>query len=89
MSSASLREKPSITFILSLTLADLWIALLDTPLTVLIIDEVIQEPVSHVKLEWTIFSINWITCGASAFSLLAASLNRLTFYLCCEFSFQT
>ena len=42
VSSASLREKPSIIFILSLTVADLWIALIDMPLTVLIIDEIIQ-----------------------------------------------
>ena len=78
-SSASLREKPSVIFILSLTLADLCIAGIDEPLSILVIEEVIQNPNSHVKLKWAVFYINWITCGASALSLLAASLDRLIF----------
>ena len=79
LSTSSLREKASTAFILSLTFADLLIALVDLPLIIVVVEEVGQDPVFHVRLEWAIFYINWITCGASSFSLLAASLDRLFF----------
>ena len=79
LSTSSLRQKASVIFILSLTFADLLIAAIDVPLIIVVVEQVGQDPQRHCSLEWAIFYINWIACGASSLSLLAASLDRLVF----------
>ena len=68
-------QGPYFVFIVSITIADLSIAI------VILAKDILREYEILVPLERTVLFVNWVICGMSALSLRTASLDRLSYFM--------